>query len=63
LTPLFGLYDEHQKAGYPRQQPHLGQIQPHSFHKHGIQGVDESAVEVTAEVHQAKGDENFPIGF
>lgn len=30
-------------------------------HKHRIQGVDESAVEISAEVHQAKGDENFPI--
>jgi hypothetical protein len=26
------------------------------------QGIDERAVEITAEVHEAKGDENFPIG-
>ena len=57
-----GLYDEHQKAGNPRYNTHLGQAQPHLVHKQGKQGIDERAVEITAEVHQAKGDENFPIG-
>ena len=58
-----GLYDEHQKTGYPRKQTHLGQTQPHLIHKHGKQGAYKSAVEIAAEVHQAKGDQNFPIGF
>ena len=58
-----GLYDEHQKAGDSRKKSHLGQGQPQVFHKYGIQRVDERAVEITAEVHQADGDENFPMGF
>ena len=58
-----GLYDEHQKAGDPREKTDLGQAQPHFVHKNGKQGAHERAVEITAEVHQAKGDENSPIGF
>ena len=58
-----GLYDKHQKAGDPRKKTHLGQAQPHIVHKYGVQGVDERAVKITAEVHQAESDENFPISF
>ena len=57
-----GLHNEHQKAGDPRNKTHLGQAQAHLAHKYGKQGIDEGAVEITAEVHQAEGDENFPIG-
>ena len=35
--------------------------QPHLVHKQGRQGIDEGAVEITAEVHQAEGDEGFPM--
>jgi len=40
----------------------MGEAQTHFAHKHRKQGADERAVKITAEVHQAKGDENFPIG-
>ena len=58
-----GLHDEHQKPGDSCNKPHLGQAEPHMVHKHGKQGAHKRAVEITAEVHQAQGDENFPIGF
>ena len=58
-----GLHDEHQKTGDSGNNPHLGQAEPHLVDKHGKQGAHKRAVEISAEVNQAKGYKNFPICF
>jgi hypothetical protein len=42
------------KTGGTCQNTYQGQAQPHLVYKHGKQGTDERAAEITAEAHQAK---------